>query len=279
MPIIASLLAGGTSDLIEAGVDSPGLSARLLMAHVLECSCERLVLILDQQAGKNIEKYFQRLISRRAGGEPVAYILGQKEFYSLDFKVSPGVLIPRPETEMLVELTGRWFPPKQEMVFADIGTGSGILGICIALKFPLFACLACDISMQALEIARANACKHGVSDRILFFKGDMGQGIMNQRLDFIVCNPPYVCADEFAALDKSVRCFEPALALLSPDQGLGHIKRLEAVAAQALRRGSPLFLEMGHWQADRIREIFSGWRNFQMFRDLAGLDRAAVIIK
>jgi len=276
---IASMLVRGTDELRRAGVDSPGLSARVLLAHALNLPTEKLVLVFQDQASHEIRRHYQELIVRRSSGEPVAYILGRKEFYSLDFQVSPHVLIPRPETELLVELVGDIYSPEQPKVFADLGTGSGILGICISIDFPLFQCLACDISKQALSVARSNACMHRVSERILFFRGDMGAGIKSQSLDFIVCNPPYISARELAGLGPEVRDFEPGQALLSEERGLGHIKRLEQEAARLLRGSGRVFLEMGSTQAAHVRQIFSHWSRCHIYKDLAGLDRAAVICR
>jgi len=276
---IASMLARGTDELRRAGVDSPGLSARVLLAHALDLSTEKLVLVFQDPASDEIRRNYEELIARRSRGEPVAYILGRKEFYSLDFQVSPQVLIPRPETELLVELVGNSYSQQQKKIFADLGTGSGILGICIALDFSLFLCLACDISKQALAVARSNARRHRVSDRILFFRGDMGAGIKPQSLDFIVCNPPYISVREFAGLEAEVRNFEPGQALLSGERGLGHIKRLEQEAARLLRGSGRVFLEMGSTQADHVRRIFSRWSSCHIYQDLAGLDRAAVVCK
>ncbi len=273
------MLARGTDELHRAGVDSPGLSARVLLAHALNLPTEKLLLVFQEQTSDEIRRHYEGLIARRSRGEPVAYILGRKEFYSLDFQVAPEVLIPRPETELLVELVGESYSKQQEKFFADLGTGSGILGICIALDFPLFQCLACDISKQALTVARSNACMHEVSERILFFRADMGLGIKPQSLDFIVCNPPYISAAEFAQLGPEVRGFEPGEALLSADKGLGHIKRLEQEAGRFLRGSGRVFLEMGSTQAGRVRQIFSHWRRCDIYKDLAGLDRAAVICR
>ncbi len=276
---IASILARGTDELRRAKVDSPGLSARVLLAHVLNLPTEKLVLVFQDQASEEIRRRYEVLIARRSRGEPVAYILGRKEFYSRDFQVSPQVLIPRPETELLVELAGEIYSRQQQKVFADLGTGSGILGICIALDFPLFHGLACDISEPALSVARSNARMHRVSDRIVFFRGDMGAGIKPQSLDFIVSNPPYISAREFAGLGAEVRDFEPGQALLSEAGGLGHIQRLEHDAARVLRGSGRVFMEMGSAQADQVRRIFSRWSSCHVYQDLAGLDRAAVICK
>ena len=279
MNTIASMLARGTDELRRAGVDSPGLSARVLLAHALNLPIEKLVLVFQDQASDEIRRHYEVLIARRNRGEPVAYILGRKEFYSLDFQVSPQVLIPRPETELLVELVGNSYSRQQKKVFADLGTGSGILGICIAHDFPLFQALACDISEQALAVARSNACMHHVSERILFFRGDMGAGIRPRSLDFIVCNPPYISAEEYIRLGFEVRGFEPGEALLSGERGLGHIKRLEHEAARLLRDSGRVFLEMGSTQAGHVRRIFSHWSSCRIYQDLAGLDRTAVICK
>ncbi len=279
MKTAAELLAQGAEELRRAGVDSPALSARVLLARVLDCSLEKLVICLKDPVEPWHAEHFQQIIVRRSKGEPLAYILGCKEFYGLDFQVDPNVLIPRPETEMLVELIRGRFSPREKKEYADIGTGSGILAICIALYFPLFRCLACDISRQALLMARNNARKHGLLQRILFFASDMGQGIRPASLDFIVCNPPYLSCDDFEAAGREVRDFEPKQALLSRENGLGHIQRLKGVAEASLRKQGLLFLEIGSNQADAVKALFQDWAGLEVYQDLSGRDRvmAAVI--
>ncbi len=255
------------------------MSARLLLAHALDCSQEQLIASLRDPVSRDQEKRFRGLVARRAQGEPAAYILGRKEFYGLDFQVGPKVLIPRPETELLVDLVLKRFQQDQEKVFADLGTGSGILAVCIARYFPLFRGLACDNSEQALGWAVKNAYRHAVRDRILFFAGDMGSAVQPSSLDFIVCNPPYLSPEDYGRTSLEIQGFEPVDALLSQERGLGHINRLEHAARHSLRVPGILFLEMGSSQAGEVRDIFRDWSRVEIFKDLAGLDRVAVAEK
>jgi release factor glutamine methyltransferase len=219
------------------------------------------------------------LVARRASREPVAYLLGEREFYGRSFVVSPAVLIPRPETEGLVEAvlgllaTDNARPAR----VLDIGTGSGCLAITLALERPDVAVIATDVSRDALAIARANAARHGVDARVEFretaFAGDLVDAV-----DLIVTNPPYVAEHDRGALSPDVRDYEPSLALFGGDDGLDVIRALVPHAARALRRGGWLVMEIGQGQAAAIEDIvrhagfdWHGTRN-----DLAGIPRVVV---
>jgi release factor glutamine methyltransferase len=219
------------------------------------------------------------LVARRASREPVAYLLGEREFYGRSFVVSPAVLIPRPETEGLVEAvlgllaTDNARPAR----VLDIGTGSGCLAITLALERPDVAIIATDVSRDALAIARANAARHGVDARVEFretaFAGDLVDAV-----DLIVTNPPYVAEHDRGALSPDVRDYEPSLALFGGDDGLDVIRALVPHAARALRRGGWLVMEIGQGQAAAIEDIvrhagfdWHGTRN-----DLAGIPRVVV---
>jgi release factor glutamine methyltransferase len=219
------------------------------------------------------------LVARRASREPVAYLLGEREFYGRSFVVSPTVLIPRPETEGLVEAvlgllaTDNARPAR----VLDIGTGSGCLAITLALERPDVAVIATDVSRDALAIARANAARHGVDARVEFretaFAGDLVDAV-----DLIVTNPPYVAEHDRGALSPDVRDYEPSLALFGGDDGLDVIRALVPHAARALRRGGWLVMEIGQGQAAAIEDIvrhagfdWHGTRN-----DLAGIPRVVV---
>lgn len=274
----ADLLEWGADLLRRSNADSPSLSARLLLAHVLDCSLEKLLIVLDAPVGPEKSRRFVELVRRRSKGEPVAYILGRKEFFGLDFQVSADVLIPRPETEMIVDLVDMIFGPEDKAFFADIGTGSGVLSVCIAARFPLFQGFGCDISYKALHLARRNACTHGVQEKILFFASDMGEGIRAGSLDLIVCNPPYLSLNDYGRTGREVRDFEPELSLLSSADGLGHIRRLSITARRALRRKGVLLLEIGCGQAEEVKDIFYGWQEIKIHKDLAGRDRIIMAV-
>jgi release factor glutamine methyltransferase len=279
---ILAALAAAAAELAALGLDAPRLSAELLAAKALRLT--RLELIMRAKDLLTDEDLcaFRALVARRAKGEPVAYLLGEKEFYGLAFRVTPDVLIPRPETELIVEEAERLFPKDSPVRFADFGTGSGALAVTLAYVFRNARGLAVDLSAQALEVARGNAREHGVGGRLDFLCADftrLGQasGPASASLDLVAANPPYVTEAEYARLSLEVRGFEPGCALVSPDQGLAHIRGLAPVAARALKPGGTLLCEFGSSQGRAVLELFSdpslGFAQPVILRDYAGLDR------
>ncbi|WP_207259611.1 peptide chain release factor N(5)-glutamine methyltransferase [Desulfovibrio sp. Huiquan2017] len=266
-----------------SGVDSPRLSAELLAAHALGCS--RLALNLERGrvlTGAELAAV-EALIARRAAGEPVAYILGSREFYGLDFVVSPAVLIPRPETEHIVEGVEARFTKKQAFRFADLGTGSGILAVTLTTLFPEARGVAVDISADALDVARANAEAHNVADRLDFLQADFTVETVEGAFDLVVSNPPYVTEAEFEAASHEVTGFEPTGALVSGADGLDHIRAmLPGVAAMLNPRGW-LLMEIGCGQGQTVINIIIDKRplfeEVGVEKDLAGRDRVVVARK
>ncbi|MUM77053.1 peptide chain release factor N(5)-glutamine methyltransferase [Pseudodesulfovibrio sp. F-1] len=260
-----------------ADVDSPLLSAQLLVGEVLglsplALSLERDMVLDTVQAGK-----IHDLTERRAAGEPVAYLLGRREFYGVDFAVTPDVLIPRPETEHLVEAALAHFPVEASLRFADLGTGSGILAVTLARLYPLAVGFALDRSGPALDVARRNARAHGVDQRIAFVQGDFTESVPCHGCDLIVANPPYVTEAEYAKASREVAAYEPREALISGPDGLDHVRGLLPKARNALRQGGVLILEIGCSQAEGVKFIMSsecpGFKDFVVTKDLAGHDR------
>ncbi|MFP4107700.1 MAG: peptide chain release factor N(5)-glutamine methyltransferase [Desulfonatronovibrio sp.] len=276
---VSSLINEAATALGRAGVDSPRLCARLIMAHVLGCSQEKLLTYPDIPLSSKEKPVFRSLIARRSRGEPLAYITGHKEFYGFDFAVDKDVLIPRPETEILVETVLNHYKSRQPCVFADIGTGSGILAVTLAIEMPSSFALACDISFAALGIARQNAITHGVQNRIGFLKSDLGSGVKFSGLDFIVSNPPYLSSDDFAAASYEVSKFEPYKALVSMENGYCHFRRLESIAHCILKKKGMIFLEMGKDQGPFLAGLFSRWKDVTVYKDLAGHDRVLSAVK
>ena len=218
-PTIAELLGEADALLREAGVDSPRLSAQILAARALGCDRVRLVVDARRVLGAGEAAGVRELVARRAAGEPVAYILGEKEFYGLDFAVSPAVLVPRPETEHLIEEAERRLGRDAAIHFADLGTGSGCIAVTLAVRFKDARGLALDRSAAALDVARGNARRHGVDERLQFLRGDMG-GVWARAasLDLVVSNPPYVSEAEYRTVSFEVADYEPRSALV-PDMG------------------------------------------------------------
>jgi len=272
----AVLLAG--RELAEAGVDSPRLSAELLAAKAFGLTRLELIMRANERAEAAGLTVFRSLVARRAKGEPVAYILGEKEFFGLPFLVTPDVLIPRPETELIVEEAQRVFQPGACFRFADCGTGSGALAVALAHVFPAASGVALDLSGPALEIAQRNAQANGVEARLAFLRADFTcLSLTPASLDLVVANPPYVTRDEYAALSPEVRNFEPRSALVSPEAGLWHLRGLLPVAQRALRPSGVLLCELGAGQGTSALEIVrmcgGGFEKTRILKDYAGLDR------
>jgi len=270
------LLAG--RDLAAAGVDSPRPSAELLAAKAFGLTRLELIMQAKERPEAACLTAFRSLVARRAKGEPVAYILGEKEFFGLPFRVTPAVLIPRPETELIVEEAQRVFPPDACFRFADLGTGSGALAVALAHVFPASSGLAIDLSGPALEIARQNAQANGVETRLAFLHADFTRlSLAPASLDLVVANPPYVTQDEYAALSPEVRGFEPRSALVGPEAGLWHLRGLLPVAQRALRPSGVLLCELGAGQGTSALEIVRtcgrGFEKARILKDYAGLDR------
>lgn len=266
--------------LARRNLDSPELSAQLLMAEVL--GLERVATLLERSRVLPPQQWrdFWRLVARRSLGEPVAYILGRKEFFGRDFTVSPAVLTPRPETEHLVEEALSRLARQQPLVFADLGAGSGILAVTMALEYPESRGIALDCSPEALYVARHNACQHGVGHRLLFVQGDFGRAPLIQgRLDLLLANPPYVSAAEYQGLSPEVTGFEPKQALVpgrgDGASGLEDLAEVLHTAAKCLRPGGLLVMELGCGQGGAAMALAREHPLKQMvlIQDLAGLDR------
>jgi release factor glutamine methyltransferase len=225
--------------------------------------------VLDARA----EEAFRDAIARRTLGEPVQYIVGVQEFWGLPFKVTPAVLIPRPETEHVIEAVLARVSRDIELRIADVGTGSGAIAIALAKELPQVHMLATDISGEALVIARDNAARHSVADHIEFLRCDLLPPDLRNSLDVIVSNPPYIADRDRDALAREVKDFEPARALFAGPSGFEIYKQLLPAAALALKSGGWLVIEVGAGQANRLREMLVGWSEVETIRDLAGIER------
>lgn len=275
---VRETVAWAERKLSSAGIDAPRLSAELLVGRAFGLS--RLGLLTrhtDKVTAERLDVLLC-LVDRRAAGEPVAYILGGREFFGLAFRVTPDVLIPRPETECIVEEAERLFPANASLHFADFGTGSGALAVTLAHEFPSSRGLAVDLSAAALEVARQNALCHGVAERLEFRCADFtALELPPASFDLVVANPPYVTEEEYAELSPEVRDYEPKLALTSPEQGLAHLRGLLPIAARALRLGGTLLCEIGSGQGKAAQamalEPAFGFGAVSVFKDYAGLDR------
>ena len=222
---------------------------------------------------------YREHIRRRAAGEPVQYILGQTEFYGRDFRVTPAVLIPRPETEVLVERVLERIEGIQDPIVADIGTGSGVIAVTIAAERPDARVTATDISPDALAIARENASVHECADRIDFREGDLLAPLGEERCHAVVSNPPYVADADRETLQREVRDHEPSEALFGGPDGLAIIRRLVESAPEHTLPGGIVAFEIGAGQADAVRSLWHDaapdW-DVEVARDLAGVERIVI---
>ena len=235
------------TSLTAAGVESPRLDAELLLMHAWDVDRPHLITHNTDALPDEVEMAAARLLARRCQREPLAYLVGNKEFWSREFEVGPGVLIPRPETEHLVEsVLVRFSDHGRPWRFADIGTGSGCLAVTLACEYPVASVTATDISEPALVVARRNAARHGVAERMRWHRGHLFEALPpgTAPFDAIVSNPPYVSLDEFRNLDPELG-FEPAEALTDGADGLSILRALLADAADWLTAGGYLVMETG----------------------------------
>ena len=270
-----------TADFLKSrGADSPRLDAEILLAEALGCQRIQLYTAFEEVPNEEKRTAFRALVRQRADGTPVAYLVGRREFYSLSFKVGPGVLIPRPETELivvtlldLVKQRTDCSPPR----IADVGTGSGILAVTVAKHLPAAQVVATDTSTVALGIAAENARQHGVAERVQWIECDLLTGIAAEpTFDFIVSNPPYVSTAEYEKLPPDVKNFEPREALLAGPQGTEVIERLLLQAAGRLRPGGQLLIEISpmiHTAVQALLAAATGWQPGPTVKDLARLPR------
>ena len=291
---IRTALKQGMADLRAAEVSSHTLAAEVLLMHALGRDRAWMYShheeILDPAT---TQKYFQ-LIGRRAAGQPTQYLTGHQEFWGLDFEVTPAVLIPRPETEHVMEValarlgerglkihmdTGL---PRETLHVADVGTGSGCLAVALAYELPHAEIIATDSSAAALEIARRNAARNQVADRIRFIEADLLALPGNKRtpepfFDLIVSNPPYIAGSDAASLQREVRDHEPHAALFAGPTGTEIYERLVAEARNQLRDRGILVLELGYNSAEPVRAMFdatsTAWTNVSITMDLVGIPR------
>jgi release factor glutamine methyltransferase len=277
----------GAEYLRKAGIDSARLDAEVLLRHFLGMEKAELYIGSDLPLNATAEREFQKLLLRRASREPVAYIIGHREFWSLDFVVTPEVLIPRPETELLVEralkLATR-LPRMSALNILDLGTGSGAIAVSLAKELPQARVCAVDISSAAVEIARLNARRHGVEERVEFFCGDLFEPVAEERegYDLIVANPPYIRSGELAGLAPEIREWEPIMALDGGADGLLYYRRIIAAAEEHLKIGGSILLEFGDAMGEAVAKLFAdagGFEPAKVYRDYAGKERVIAAAK
>ncbi len=259
---IGRLLNWTVEFFTQRRVESPRLDAEVLLAHARGCQRIMLYTAFDETAGDDLRARFRTLVQQRAAGKPVAYLVGKREFYSLEFEVTPAVLIPRPETELLAVAMLDWAKAhapsgiNSPLSIADIGTGSGILAVCAARYLPRSRVTAVDVSRAALDVARRNAERHNVAAQIEWFESDLFDELPAEAtFDCIVSNPPYISTPEMAQLSATVRDYEPHLALEAGPTGTEVIARLLVQAAHRLRPEGLLLIEISPMIAEQVERL------------------------
>lgn len=270
--------------LEQAGIESAGQEAFWIVEHALRLPAHHVIADRDRLLSHAELLAARGLIMRRVGREPLQYILGTQDFCGLEFAVNQAVLIPRPETELLVEYVAQRIPVEQQATILDVCTGSGCIAVSIAQLRPRARVIATDLSSPSLDVARQNATRHAVCERITWLEGDLLGALVRQRLegtvDVIVSNPPYIAEDDWAILQPEVRLFEPRGALVAGPQGTELHERLLQEAGQYLSLGGVLIMEIGAGQARAIRRIVEripGYRFHRLVYDAAGLERVVII--
>jgi len=271
-----SVLDWTTKRFTDAGIASARLEAQLLLAHALSCTRTQLYMAFDKPLGEPELASYRELIKRRLAGEPVAYLLGEHEFWGLPFYVSPDVLVPRPDTETVVEVArtlvrgqqdqSKRTAPDKPCRILDLCTGSGVLAVSLAKELPAARVIATEISEAAVAIARKNADRNGVADRVDIRLGDLWEPVAGERFDLIVSNPPYIASAVIATLAAEVKR-EPIIALDGGPDGMAFYDRICAAARIHLEPGGALVVEHGYDQADAVRERFSA----------AGFDKVTLV--
>lgn len=275
---IGEFIRNAVERLAVAGVDSPRLSAELILGHALGVRREYLLAHQEQVLSEVENAAAGELLRRRAGGEPVAYLLGHKEFYGRGFLVNAHTLIPRPETELLVDLVLEEQDFVTPGLVVDLGVGSGCILLTLLCERKELRGLGMDISAPALAVARENAVRLGVFGRCAFALADMTTPVFKKHsLNLLVSNPPYISPEDYAGLDREVAAYEPQNALISPEGGLYHLAALEQLARRCLAPGGKMLVEIGSDQGRGAMALFERapqfWAEVENHRDLSGLPR------
>ncbi len=250
--------------------------AELLLLHVLDAERAEIFSHPERELSAEQELKYAAMIRERVAAKPIQYIVGEQEFYALPMRVTRDVLIPRPETEHLVEAALQRLPHDCNISVADVGTGSGAIAVALAHTLPMTHVVALDISAAALEVAKHNAERHGVAARVELVGSDLLGAVRGRCFDAIVSNPPYIALGEREQLHPQVREFEPGLALFAGESGLEIYERLIPQAWDALKSGGWLMMEIGAGQKEEIAVLLQGWSEVDFIPDLQGIARVAV---
>lgn len=276
---IEQAVKNAANELENAGIDEAFREANLLLGHVLKKGRAFLISHGGDELSKPQADAFREFVKRRSAHEPFHYITGEKEFYGLPFFVDPAVLIPRPETELLVGEAIEFLKGRTAARFLEIGVGSGCISVSVLHNIENVTGVACDISKAALKAAAANAERHAVEGRLSFVLSDVFSGVAEEKFDLIVSNPPYIPVGDIAKLEPDVREFEPSTALTDgTDDGLAVIRHIVSDGRKYLKENGRIMFEFGFGQDAAVVSIFdtAKWKNVRIERDLAGIPRIAV---
>jgi release factor glutamine methyltransferase len=274
-------LTAAISRLTAANVPSPRLNAELLLMFTLECDRAYLHAHPERRLSVHEENRYDQALAQRERSVPAQYITGHQEFWGMDFIVTTAVLIPRPETEHVIEKVlelvrgGRAPSPADVLRIVDVGTGSGCIALALAKELPHAEIHATEISPAALEIARANAARLQLEDRVRFHQTDLLHGVEPAEFDLVVSNPPYVGESEEDHVQLEVRKYEPRNAVFGGATGLEVIERLIPQSRKSLKPGGWLVMEISGTIAERVRELLTGWNDIQVMKDLQRIPRVA----
>jgi release factor glutamine methyltransferase len=288
MPTISQAIAEGVRRLHASGIDQERRTAGLLLCHAIGIDRTHLLTKSEEEIDDAKYNIYLRLLERRAAGEPVQYLTGHQEFYGLDFTVTPDVLIPRPETEFLIEQVLKIVDNQKldQPLIVDVGTGSGCIAVTLAVNIPNARLITTDVSAGALNVARNNAAKHRVIDRIEFLEGDLLGPLANRGLeasvDIIVSNPPYVDEALKSSIQREVREWEPHAALFGGADGIDFYRRLLNDCLGFLKIGGYLVVEIGYGQLEVIKrmvETSSSLRIVEVINDLQDIPRTLTMLR
>ena len=275
MPTIAENLTNAARILQANGINEARREAHSILAFALAKDKTFLIAHSEYTLSKEEQKRFQIFLQRRAHREPLQYITGRQEFYGLDYEVTPDVLIPRPETELVVENAIEILCKKQNAVFCEVGVGSGCISVSILHEIKTARAIGLDISAEALKIAKRNARRHKISERIELKISDIFAALTDEVFDLIVSNPPYIPLTDIENLQTEVRRFEPLYALTDGKDGLSIIEKIINETPNFLKPGGFLLMEIGFAQSRKVRELFSPekWQMVDILPDLQGIPR------
>lgn len=280
MLTVLEALNGASDYLQNKGIKSSRLNAELLLSHILNCKRLELYLSFDRPLQKSETDSYRELLKRRSGFEPLQYIIGKVEFYGLDFEVNKSVLIPRPETELLVEAIIESVKNDESINIIDIGCGSGNISIALAKNIPSCRVIGLDINEEAIETSKRNAKLNGVESQLIFMKKNILNGIeiSDNRFDVAVSNPPYVSVEDFVNLDLELRLYEPKIALTDDSDGLSFYRKISSFSKTLLKSNGKIFFEIGAGQSGAVKKILMNddYKNIVIKKDFSDIERIII---